>query len=91
METRELFKRIVALLDDDEAVALTQAVNGEAPARQPRKPDYEPSAEAIRSATLEIQAEWTDDDRLIRSGRRSPASSWIVPNVKLRHPIEQDD
>jgi hypothetical protein len=90
METRELIRRLVALLDGGFGEEHPQQIDAAA-ARQPRRPDYEPSPEAIRSAILEIQAGWTDDDRLLRSGKLSQPISWVVPRVTFRRPIEQGD
>jgi hypothetical protein len=91
METRELIQRLVALFDSDGVPAEPGCIeDGDVVSRQPRRPDYEPSPDAIRSATLAIQSEWSDDDRLIRSGKRSRPAGWVVPHVKVCQPIDSN-
>jgi len=90
METRELIKRLVALWEGDSDQEKSQQTD-DAASRQPRRPDYEPSPEAIRSALLEIQAGWTDADRLLRSGKSGQPICWVVPHVTFRRPVDQDD
>lgn len=91
METRELMRRLVALYDSDGDSGEPDGIeDGAIVSRQPRRPDYEPSPDAIRSATLAIQSEWSDDDWLIRSGRRSRPAGWVVPQVKVCQPIDSN-
>lgn len=91
METRELIRRLIVLFDSDaipgESRRLEDSDNA---ARQPRRPDYEPTPDAIRSATLAIQSEWSEDDWLIRSGKPSRPSGWVVPSVKVCRPIDSN-
>lgn len=91
METRELIRRLIALSDTDgipgESGCLEDSDNA---ARQPRRPDYEPTPDAIRSATLAIQSEWSEDDWFIRSGKQSRPAGWVVPSVRVCQPIDSN-
>jgi len=91
METRELMRRLVALYDSDGISVEPDGIEDSALiSRQPRRPDYEPSPDAIRSATLAIQSGWSEDDWLIRSGSRSRSAGWVVPRVKVCQPIDSN-
>jgi hypothetical protein len=91
METRELIQRLVALFDSDGVPEESGRLeDSDIVARQPRRPDYEPSPDAIRSATLAIQSEWSEDDWLIRSGKQSRPAGWVVPSVKVCQPINSN-
>jgi len=84
METRQLLILVAEVLtrSTDEDIDLDQGPKD----RLRRRGDmsyFNPSPQEIRAATLLIQAEWTDRERLVRAaGLRGPRR-WRVPHVRF--------
>jgi len=83
METRHLLAWIAQVLtrDSDEA----ELVEGPQDRLRLREDMsyFNPSPQEIRAATLLIQAEWTEHERLVRAAGSSGPRRWRVPHVRF--------
>ena len=51
----------------------------------------DPTPDEIHAATLTIQAEWSDRERIVRAGGAAEYARWRVPRVRvLGLPAEED-
>jgi hypothetical protein len=88
METRRLLARIAEVLAAD-ADPLDELPEGPRD-RLRRREDmsyFNPSPAEILAATLLIQTEWSDHERMVRAGCLAPRH-WHVPRVRVLGPGE---
>jgi len=83
METRQLLAWIAQVLTgDSDEVEFVEGPKDRLRLREDMS-YFNPSPQEIRAATLLIQAEWTERERLVRaSGSRGPRR-WRVPHVRF--------
>lgn len=74
METRKVLVWIAAALEDP-VVRGVSKIHGS-------YSSFDPSPEQIRLACLEIQSNWTERDRMIRSGVSPEEAHWRVPHAR---------
>ena len=88
METHRLLARIVALLESS-AWPPTDMPEGPRDRLRRRKDMsyFNPSPAEILAATLLIQTEWSDHERMVRAGCLAPRH-WHVPRVRVLGPGE---
>jgi hypothetical protein len=83
METRQLLAWIARVLPrDSEEVDLVEGPKDRLRLRQDMS-YFNPSPQEIRAATLLIQAEWTERERLIRAAGSCGPRRWRVPRVRF--------
>jgi hypothetical protein len=83
METRQILAWIArALTRESEEMDL-----GEGPKDRLRRREdlsyFNPSPQEIRAATLLIQAEWTERERLVRATGSATSRHWRVPHARF--------
>lgn len=84
METRRLLGRMVEALaaEADQAGDLPEGPRD----RLRRRTDmsyFNPSPAEILAATLAIQTEWSEHERLVRAGGSAATRRWRVPHVRV--------
>ncbi len=84
MDTRRLLARMAELLlsDADQSMDLPEGPRD----RLRRRKDmayFNPSPEEIRAATLVIQTEWSEHERMVRAAGSIRTQRWRVPQVRI--------
>jgi hypothetical protein len=85
MDTRRLLARMAELLGSD-AEGLMNLPEGPKDRLRRRRKDiayFNPSPEEIRAATLVIQTEWSEHERMVRAGGSAATRRWRVPLVRV--------
>jgi len=83
METRKLLAWIsMALTPDAEDAATLMEGSSDQIYHRHNVPYFNPTPDEIRAAILEIQAGWTDEERLTRADPAARQAHWRVPHVR---------
>ena len=84
METRKLLAWISMALTPgaENAIILVEGSKDQTYCRH-NAPYFNPTPDEIRAAVLEIQAGWTDDERMTRSGAAAREARWRVPRARV--------
>ena len=92
METRQLLARIAEVLAWDFEQKLDLEEGPEDRLRRREDMSYfNPSPQEILVATLVIQAEWTERERMVRAAGSAAPRRWRVPRVRVLGTSEPDE
>jgi hypothetical protein len=83
MDTRPLLARIVEVLTWEARLELDLAEGPKDRLRRREDMSYfNPTPEEIRAATQSIQAEWSEQERMVRAAGSRVLQYWRVPRVR---------